>query len=170
MPTDRFDQYHQDVRTITPGSRTTGKHHSIPTRINHPSGTLPSLVVVAVAFRVVLAAALLRHKDRSELVTISRLTWDRSEERAERLRPQVQGQQPWTGSPDDYNDVIGPDRSGGMSAVTMGPRQVGIHPDGNGNDWGGAGVRAKPKPTNGNGNGLSGGAAQKIPTEVGGNW
>jgi hypothetical protein len=98
--------------------------------------------------------------------------WRQSQARVDRLKEQQQGQRAWEASPDDYNAVIAPDRSGGMGPVTMGPRQIGLHPDGKGDiGWGGASVPARRTNGNGNGNGgLSGGAAQTIPSGVGGDW
>jgi hypothetical protein len=65
----------------------------------------------------------------------------------------------WDGSPQDYEDVVGPNRSGGMETVTSGPKLAGLL-----KDEGTAGVRVPAKPNgngNGNGNGLSGGAARR---------
>ena len=91
--------------------------------------------------------------------------WDRSLARAERMRRQYEGTQDWSGSPQDYEDALGPNRSGGLDKVTNGPKQTGIRRDG-GWDPGPIPVRATPRPTNGNGNGMSGGAA-KVPSTVG---
>lgn len=88
--------------------------------------------------------------------------WRQSEGRAERIRDSLSGR-PW-GHPQDYEDVLGPNRSGGLEKVTTGPRQTGLRKD---EGYGPSPVPAKPKPGNGNGGGLSGGAAQKVPTGVG---
>jgi hypothetical protein len=92
--------------------------------------------------------------------------WRHSEERADRMARQYEGTQAWQASPQDYEDVLGPERSGGMEKVTSGPKTTGLL---NNEGWGDgtAGVRVPAKPTNGNGNGLSGGAARPVPTEVG---
>jgi hypothetical protein len=91
--------------------------------------------------------------------------WRHSEERAARMRSQYEGQQAWTGSPADVEDLVGPNRSGGMETYTRGNKQTGLNRE---EDWGGAGVPARPKPMNGNGDGLSGGAARQEPVSVGG--
>jgi hypothetical protein len=94
--------------------------------------------------------------------------WRASEDRADRLRQRYEGTQDWSGSPTDYNDVIGPNRSGGLAKVTSGPPQTGLRRD---EGWDpGSLSPVRPKPTNGNGDGLSGGVAQRIPTSVGGSW
>ena len=96
--------------------------------------------------------------------------WRHSEERAWRMQQMYDGTRDWSGSPADYNDTISPERSGGMDKVMNGPKQTGIRRDGGGWDPGPTPVRATPTPTNGNGNGMSGGAAQRVPTSVGGTW
>jgi hypothetical protein len=92
-----------------------------------------------------------------------------TEARADRLRRQWEGSQPWTGSPEDMEDVLGPERTGGLDAVTSGPTQAGLRKN---ESWGGgpSSPVPAPKPTNGNGNGLSGGAARQVPTGVGGSF
>ena len=78
------------------------------------------------------------------------------------------GRSPGQGSPQDYEDVLGPERSGGMEqVVTSGLRPAGLRKD---EGWGAgtAGVQgASQAERNGNGNGLSGGAARPVPTAVG---
>jgi hypothetical protein len=97
--------------------------------------------------------------------------WDRSLARADRLRRQYETGE-WSGSPQDYNDTIAPERSGGMDKVMNGPKQTGIRRDPGGWDPGSTPVRATPRPTNGNGNGngMSGGVAEKVPTTVSSGW
>jgi hypothetical protein len=53
--------------------------------------------------------------------------WRESEHRAERMRQQYEGTRDWSGSPEDYEDVVGPNRSGGLDKVvrTQNP-QTGI--------------------------------------------
>jgi hypothetical protein len=93
--------------------------------------------------------------------------WRESEERVWRNQQRLDGTRPWTGHPQDYEDVLGPERSGGMETVVRtGNPITGLRKD-EGWDTGTAGVPAKPN-GNGNGNGLSGGAARPIPTGVGG--
>ena len=50
-----------------------------------------------------------------------RRRWAQSEHRADRLRQQYEGTQSWSGSPQDYEDVLGPERSGGVDKVVNGP-------------------------------------------------
>ena len=91
--------------------------------------------------------------------------WRESEARAERMRRQYEGTRDWSGSPEDYEDALGPERSGGLDKVVNGPKQAGSRKNNEGWDPGPTPVRATPRPTNGNG-GLSGGAA-KVPSTVG---
>jgi hypothetical protein len=97
--------------------------------------------------------------------------WERryreSMDRAERMQQQYEGTRPWSGSSQDYEDVLGPERSGGIDKVVSGPKVAGRRT--NGDDYlGPSVVRATPKPNGGNG--LSGGAALKMPTSVGSDW
>ena len=91
-----------------------------------------------------------------------------SEESVWRTQQRYEGTRPWTGHPQDYEDVIGPNRSGGMEKVIRtGNPATGLLKD-EGWGTGTAGVPVTPKPTNGNGNRLSGVAARPTPTGVGG--
>ena len=97
--------------------------------------------------------------------------WRHSDERVWRNEQRIAGLRPWQGSPQDMEDVLGPERSGGMEHVvrTGTPTNGLLKNEGWGE--GTAGVRVPAKPNgNGNGNGLSGGAARPVPTGVGGNW
>lgn len=90
--------------------------------------------------------------------------WRHSEERAWRLQQQHEGSQAWSGSPQDVEDLVGPERSGGMETVVgkrPTPSPTWRDPEGT------AGVRVPAQPSgNGNGNGQSGGAARPVPTGV----
>jgi hypothetical protein len=92
--------------------------------------------------------------------------WRESEARAERMRQQYEGTCDWSGSPQDYEDVLGPERSGGLDKVVNGPKQTGQRKD---EGWDPGSVPVRPKPTNGNGKGLSGGAA-KVPSTISSGW
>jgi hypothetical protein len=87
--------------------------------------------------------------------------WAESQERVDRIRDSLNGR-PF-GHPQDYEDVLGPERSGGMKAVTSGPKLAGLLKD---EGWGTGTSGVPAKPNGGNGNGLSGGAARQIPTGV----
>jgi hypothetical protein len=89
--------------------------------------------------------------------------WRASDDRVARNRAQYEGTQPWSGSPQDYEDVVGPNRSGGIDTVVNGPRQVGLYRDDD--DEGLGGVPAQPS---GGGNDGSGGVAATVP--IGGSW
>ncbi len=89
--------------------------------------------------------------------------WRASEKRAERLRQHWEGSRAWTASPQDYEDVVGPNRSGGLEKVASGRRQTGLRKD---QGWDGGPSPVRATPNGGNGNGLSGGPA-KVPTTVG---
>jgi hypothetical protein len=95
-----------------------------------------------------------RIKRRSAWVTSLKLSGERSEDRADRLRQQYEGTRPWTGSHQGMNDVIAPDRSGGMGPVTNGPRQTGLRKD---EPW-----SPNPVGTTPIGGGLSEGIAAKL--------
>jgi hypothetical protein len=91
--------------------------------------------------------------------------WRESDARAERLRQQYETGE-WNASPQDYEDVLGPERSGGIDTVTNGSKQAGKRND---EGWDPGSVPVPPKPTNGNGNGLTGGAV-KVPNTVSSGW
>jgi hypothetical protein len=71
------------------------------------------------------------------------------------MQARYEGHRPWTASPQDYEDVLGPNRSGGIETYKSGNPNTGLR-----KDEGGA---ARPMPSNGNGNELSGGAAERVP-------
>jgi hypothetical protein len=156
VTSDRFNQYTEDVPTITTSDFSYRNPQHPYIRQTPRVGTTMPLVGAGVARGA--GGGTTAHQRQKRIGDDFEAQWRQSEERADRIRQQTEGSRPWTGSPDDYNDVVAPPRDGvGISAVTMGPRQVGIHPDGNG---GGTG----------NGNGLSGGAAQTRPSSVGGDY
>jgi hypothetical protein len=90
--------------------------------------------------------------------------WAQSEERVWRNQQRLNGSQPWTASPQDYEDVLGPERSGGLDKiVSNGNANTGLRK----NEGWGEGTAGVPATSNGgNGDGLSGGAARPIPTGV----
>ena len=175
MPTDRFDQYSEDTPTFTQAQQ--------PYQWVEPTRSRPSRRVSMGAgggFGGVssvgggggggggrVSSTQSKHMTGDEV----QQRWDRSQARADRLQRQYEGTQDWSGSPQDMEDLVGPERSGGMEKVTSGPTTTGLlRRD---EDWGTgtAGVRVPAKPNgNGNGNGLSGGAARPVPTGVGANW
>ena len=62
--------------------------------------------------------------------------WRESEDRAARLRGQWQGSRPWSGGQQDYEDALGPNRSGGMDKVVAKQPPKGPDPLGPVPDWG----------------------------------
>jgi hypothetical protein len=88
--------------------------------------------------------------------------WYQSEKRARRMQREFEqpgAPTPWTGSPQDYEDLVGPERSGGLDTiVAKRPTPV---------PWrdhdGQAPIGAMPRPAPG---GLSGGEA-KVPAYAG---
>ena len=75
--------------------------------------------------------------------------WRHSEERVARLQAHREGGRSF-GSPQDYEDVLGPNRSGGIdTVVSHGPANTGLGRDLNGNGHAPVGARSKPSPSGG---------------------
>jgi hypothetical protein len=164
MPTDRFDQYAEDYPSFTQAPQ--------PYQWIEPTRSRPSRQVSMGmgGFGGGTGAgggggAVSSGQPRQPMTGDEFMNrWRHSEERADRLARQYEGTQPWTGSPDDYEDVLGPERSGGLDKVAGGRNQnTGLRRN---EGWGTGTAGVPAKPTNGNGNGLSGGAARPIPTGV----
>jgi hypothetical protein len=77
--------------------------------------------------------------------------WRESEERVWRNQQRLNGSRPWQASPQDYEDVLGPERSGGMETVTNGPKLAGLRKDV------GMGGSSTPTPNGGDGDDVSSG-------------
>lgn len=167
MPTsDRFGQYAEDVPTFSQAlSPYQWAQPSHWLRTGRSGGGRPILAgtggIAGVPGRAGAAPAGKSFVSETGTDRFVR-SWRESAARAERMRQQYEGTRRWSGSPQDYEDVVGPERSGGMEKVVNGPKQAGLRKN---EGWGegSSPVPATPMPTNGNG--MSG--AAKVPTGVG---